>query len=933
MEYHFQDIERKWRKYWKENNTYRTVEDTQREKCYVLDMFPYPSGAGLHVGHPLGYIASDIYSRFKRMKGFNVLHPMGYDAFGLPAEQYAIQTGQHPAVTIEKNIERYREQMDLLGFSFDWDREVRTCDPAYYKWTQWIFIQLFHHWFNKDTGKAEPISTLITTFGQSGNQNVHASAGPVAKFDADQWKAMSEDEQRKILLNYRLAYLSEAVVNWCPELGTVLANDEVKDGRSERGGYPVVQKKMKQWSLRITAYAERLLQGLDEVDWSDALKEIQRNWIGKSHGANIFFHVEQSDARIQVFTTRPDTIFGATFMVLAPEHELVAKITTDDQKAEVENYIEQTSRKTERDRMANVKTVSGCFTGAYAINPFNNEKIPVWIADYVLAGYGTGAIMAVPSGDERDWRFAKHYNLNIVPVIEGQNVDECAEESKDGVLINSDFLNGMKVQEAIKTAIKKIEELGIGKGTINYKLRDAVFGRQRYWGEPIPVYYKNGIPYTADEDELPVVLPEITEYKPTESGEAPLARAKNWKYKGEFAYEQTTMPGWAGSSWYWLRYMDPGNENHLVASEKEKYWQQVDLYIGGSEHATGHLLYSRFWNHFLHDLGVVSHREPFKKLVNQGMILGVAHMVHFNPDTKTAYSYDLVKSGKHEGALITTYALIDHIQQEVLDTEAFKNWKPEMNDYTFVSNDAGEFLCESAVEKMSKSKFNVVSPDRNPETGKEGIVERYGADTLRLYEMFLGPLTIAKPWDTKGIEGTFRFLKKMWGLFYDRDGNVLLENGEATKDELKVLHKTIKKTEDDIERLSFNTAVSQFMICINELSDLKCNKRSILDPLIRLVAPFAPHIAEELWQTLGHKESICHAGFPVCDEAYLADDTVTYPVSFNGKTRFTVELPADLSPADIEKEVMAMESSAKWLDGKQPRKVIVVPGRIVNVVV
>ncbi|MCB0428998.1 MAG: leucine--tRNA ligase [Flavobacteriales bacterium] len=932
MEYRFQEIEKKWQQRWKEAGTYRIAEDPAKPKYYVLDMFPYPSGAGLHVGHPLGYIASDIFSRYKRMQGFCVLHPMGYDAFGLPAEQYAIQTGQHPAVTTENNIRRYRQQMDMLGFSFDWDREVRTCDPSYYKWTQWIFLQLFNHWFDKKSGQAQPISALTDAFQKNGNQTIDAATGFKETFTAEDWNGWDETEQEKILQHYRLAFRSEAVVNWCPALGTVLANDEVKDGLSERGGHPVVQKKMKQWSLRITAYAERLLQGLDQVDWSDALKEMQRNWIGKSHGADISFQVDGSDARIKVFTTRPDTIFGASFMVLAPEHPLVDEITTADQKAAIEAYKEKTSRKSERERQADVKSVTGCFTGAYAINPFNNEQIPVWIADYVLAGYGTGAIMAVPSGDERDWRFAKQFGLKIVPVIEGQDAEQCAEASKDAMLTNSDFLNGMRVPEAIKAAIKKIEELGIGHGTVNYKLRDAVFGRQRYWGEPIPVFYKNGVPHTVEENELPVLLPEIDKYQPTEDGDAPLARAKNWKYRNEFEYEHTTMPGWAGSSWYWLRYMDPKNENEPFAKDKEKYWQQVDLYIGGSEHATGHLLYSRFWNQFMFDLGMVSHKEPFKKLVNQGMILGMAHLVYFDPHTRKAYSSDIREKLSDDVSLVPTYALIDLVDQERLDVEGFKKWKPDFSDYTFEFNDQGLFMCEAVVEKMSKSKFNVVSPDTNPETGKEGIVERYGTDTLRLYEMFLGPLTIAKPWDTHGIEGTFRFLKKVWGLFYDKEGNWLVQDSPANPKELKALHKTIKKIGDDIERLSMNTAVSQFMICINELSDLKCHNREVLESFVLLLAPFAPHICEELWEALGHKESITTGTFPEYNEDYLQEDTVMYPVSFNGKTRFTVELPAALGPAEIEKEVLAMEHSAKWLDGKKPKKVIVVPGRIVNVV-
>lgn len=970
MHYKFEEIEENWQKYWAEHKTFRATEDTDKPKYYVLDMFPYPSGAGLHVGHPLGYIASDVFARYQRLNGFEVLHPMGYDAFGLPAEQYAIQTGQHPAITTEKNIETYRRQLDQLGFSFDWDRMVKTCDPDYYKWTQWIFLQLFDSWYNKDTDKAEPISALREKLAAGGSASVNAVCDEVEPFTGEEWEAMTKAERNKLLLNYRLAYLSEAMVNWCPELGTVLANDEVKDGVSERGGHPVVQKKMQQWSMRITAYAQRLLDGLEKLDWSDSLKEIQRNWIGRSEGASVKFKVQGHDAHIEVFTTRPDTIFGVSFMVLAPEHELVDVITTDAQKQEIEAYKEQASHKSERDRMSDVKTVSGAFTGAFVEHPFTGEDVPIWIGDYVLASYGTGAVMAVPSGDQRDWNFAKHFGLPIPSVIEGTNVDEAANDSKEGTIINSDFLNGLKVPDAIKKAIEAIEEKGIGAGSVNYRLRDAVFGRQRYWGEPIPIYYEDGVPYPLPEDQLPLKLPEVDQFLPTEDGEPPLARAKDWTYEGK-PLETTTMPGWAGSSWYYLRYMDPKNDSAFAGRDKIDYWQNVDLYIGGAEHATGHLLYVRFWTKFLYDRGFIPFDEPAKKLINQGMIQGKSALIYritcginggdgkmANPiyvfipkqyaehfEQQAAISRSNYRTGDDVhidrlleawsnqvggkldwvGDLYPIHVPIEMVRKnDSLDIERFVQVRPEYEGAIYIHNDEGDHACDREVEKMSKSKYNVVNPD--------DLCERYGADTMRLYEMFLGPLTESKPWDTKGIEGVHRFLKKLWRLVHDDNGFNISEE-EPTKDEYKSLHRTIKKVKDDIERYSFNTVVSEYMICVNELHDLKCNKRKIIEPFVILLSPYAPHMAEELWKKLGHDTSVSQAQYPEFDASYLVEDSHTYPVSFNGKMRFTLELPASMSKEDIEKEVLAHETAQKWLDGKDPRKVIVVPKKIVNIVV
>lgn len=918
MAYHFNEIEKKWQQYWRENKTFKTENQSDKEKYYVLDMFPYPSGAGLHVGHPLGYIASDVYSRYKRHQGFNVLHPMGYDSFGLPAEQYAIQTGQHPAITTKDNINRYREQLENLGFCFDWDREVRTSDPSYYKWTQWIFLQLFHHWYNNETDKAEQIDTLVTRFESEGNGSVNAVTDQEAVFTAEEWKAKNEKEQQEILLNYRLTYLSEAMVNWCPDLGTVLANDEVKDGVSERGGFPVVQKLMQQWSMRITAYAQRLLDDLEELDWSESIKEIQRNWIGRSEGAMVRFAVKDHNAEIEVFTTRPDTIFGVSFMVLAPEHELVAQITTTDQKEEIDAYVAAAAKKSERDRMAEVKKVSGAFTGAYVIHPFSGEEVPIWIGDYVLASYGTGAVMAVPSGDQRDWNFANHFGLSIPPVIEGSNVEEGANDDKEGTMINSDFLNGMAVKDAIPAIIERIEEKGIGEGKVNYRLRNAVFSRQRYWGEPIPIYYKDGVACAMDENQLPLELPEVDKYLPTEDGEPPLARAKDWKTEEGHPIECNTMPGWAGSSWYLFRYMDARNDKELFSGEAVNYWQNVDFYIGGAEHATGHLLYARFWTKFLYDIGVIPVNEPFKMMINQGMIQGNSRLAY-----RVKNSNQFVSKGlKGDYDVTPIHVDVNFVDGEIMDLEAFKNWRPEFQDAEFILED-GQYICGSEVEKMSKSKYNVVNPDF--------LVERYGADTLRCYEMFLGPLEQHKPWDTKGIEGVHRFFKKCWGLFHNGDDFVVSEDA-ATPAELKALHKTIKKITEDIERFSFNTVVSEFMILTNQLIELKCNKRSILEPFVVLLSPYAPHFAEELWQKLGHEESVSVAAFPVCDESLIVEDSHSYPVSFNGKVRFKLELPLSLTKEEVEKEVLANEEALKWTEGKPPKKVIVVPKRIINIV-
>ena len=921
MDYNFREIEKKWQKYWKENQSYRVEEDPSKEKFYVLDMFPYPSGAGLHVGHPLGYIASDIFSRYKRLKGFNVLHPMGYDSFGLPAEQYAIQTGQHPEITTEANIARYREQLDKIGFSFDWSREVRTSDPSYYKWTQWIFKQLFDSWYNNNSDKAEAITELIALFEKEGNTHINASTEFEGEFSAAEWNAFSDHKKEEILQEYRLTYLSDTMVNWCEELGTVLANDEVKDGLSERGGYPVVQKKMRQWSMRISAYAERLLQGLEKIDFSDSLKEQQRNWIGRSEGASVHFSIDGFDDKIEVFTTRPDTIFGASFMTLAPEHELVSKITTAQQKAAVEAYQEKAALKTERDRMSNVKEVSGEFTGAYALHPFSGEKIQIWIGDYVLASYGTGAVMAVPAGDQRDYDFASHFSIPIPEIFVDHDISEGAYVEKDAVLCNSDFLNGMKVLEATKTVISKLEERGIGKGKINYRLRDAIFSRQRYWGEPFPIYFEGDIPKVLADDELPLTLPPVDKYLPTESGEPPLARAKkeDWPiFKGD-RMETNTMPGWAGSAWYFLRYMDPENENEFVSREKADYWKQVDLYIGGSEHAVGHLLYSRFWTKFLYDRGLIGFDEPFKKLINQGMILGRSSFVYREKDTGTFISKGLIE-GKE---LTPIHVDINMVDNDQLDIAKFQEWRPEFKDTTFELED-GKYICGFEVEKMSKSKYNVQTPD--------DLVDKFGADTLRCYEMFLGPLEQAKPWDTQGINGVNSFLRRFWNLSHS-EGKLSLSDEAPSKEALKSLHKVIQKVEDDINRFSFNTPVSALMICVNELNEQKCNNREIIEQLTIVLSSYAPHIAEELWQELGHSESINYASYPKFNPAYLIEDSYQYPVSFNGKMRFKLELPRETSKEDVEKLALADERAQKWLEGVTVRKVIVVPGKIVNVVV
>lgn len=937
MEYNFSAIEKKWQDAWMKNKTFRAMNDSSKPKFYVLDMFPYPSGAGLHVGHPLGYIASDIYSRYKRLKGFNVLHPMGYDAFGLPAEQYAIQTGTHPAITTEKNVTRYREQMDKIGFSYDWDREVKTSDPDYYKWTQWTFIQLFNHWYNLDTNKAAPVAELVKLFEVHGNEGVHAAMtadwnkGIRNKFpelgenwsgifSAPEWKSFSEKQQREILMNYRLAYQSDAVVNWCPELGTVLANDEVSNGFSIRGGHPVERKLMRQWFLRITAYAQRLLEGLEQIDFSESLKEIQKNWIGRSEGAEIAFPIENTNFKLDIFTTRPDTIFGATFMVIAPEHELAEAIVTPDRKEAVAKYLHWAKNRSERERMSEVKKVTGEFTGAYCINPLNGKKIPIWVADYVLAGYGTGAIMAVPAHDSRDYDFAKHFKLPIVEVVSGGDISESSYDAKDGILVNSEFINGMRVKEAISAVIRKVEEMKIGKGTVNFRLRDAIFSRQRYWGEPFPVYYKDGIAYTLDESELPLVLPEVDKYLPTETGEPPLARAKNWKTKEGYPYETSTMPGFAGSSGYYLRYMDPRNEKEYFSKEANQYWQDVDLYIGGAEHATGHLVYSRFWNKFLFDIGLVCKEEPYKKLINQGMIQGRSNIVYRVKNSNSFVSYNL----KKEYDVTEMHVDVNIVENDVLDLDAFKRWRPDLADAEFILED-GKYICGSEVEKMSKSLHNVVNPD--------DLITRYGADTLRLYEMFLGPLEQSKPWDTNGIEGVFRFIRKFWRLYHNRENEFSVSEEQPTGEELKILHKTIKKIQDDIERFSFNTAVSNFMICVNELSDLKCNKRSILEPLVILVSPYAPHMAEELWENLGHSSSITFASFPEYREEYTIENTFTYPVSFNGKMRFQLELSLSLAIPEIEQAALKAPETEKWLQGKTPKKIIVVPKKIINIVI
>ena len=926
MEYNFRSIEKKWRKRWAEEKPFKVDANSEKPKYYVLDMFPYPSGAGLHVGHPLGYIASDIYSRYKRLKGFNVLHPMGYDAFGLPAEQYAIQTGQHPAITTEKNISRYREQLDKIGFSFDWDREVRTCEPNYYKWTQWIFKQIFNAWYCKNEDKAKPIETLVQHFESEGNANVKAECGEVEIFTSEEWNAKSIIEKEEILLAYRLAYRSETMVNWCPELGTVLANDEIKDGLSERGGHPVEQKKMMQWSMRITAYAQRLIDGLESLDWTDAIKEQQRNWIGRSEGASVRFEVESEvlaadeKLEIEVFTTRPDTIFGVSYMTLAPEHEYVSRITTNEFKAAVQQYVEQTKKRSERDRMSDVKTVSGQFTGAYVKNPFTGAKVPVWIGDYVLASYGTGAVMAVPAHDSRDFAFAKKFDLPLIQVISGGNFPEEPHEGKLGTMMNSDFLNGLDVKEATAVIIAKIEEKEMGYGKIQYRLRDAIFSRQRYWGEPFPIYFEDGIPKTMDDKNLPLTLPAVEKYLPTEDGEPPLARAENWKTDEGYILDTNTMPGWAGSSWYFLRYMDANNDGEFVSKEAQSYWKNVDLYIGGSEHATGHLLYSRFWMKFLFDMGLVSEQEPFKKMINQGMILGRSNFAYRVKDTNTFVSYGL--KDQHETTAI--HVDVNLVENDVLDVAAFKAWRPDFTNAEFILED-GTYKCGAEVEKMSKSKYNVVSPDL--------IVEKYGADTLRMYEMFLGPLEQFKPWNTNGISGVNNFLRKLWRLFHDTEENFAVTDTEATKEELKTLHKTIKKVGEDIEAFSFNTSVSTFMVCVNELTAQQCNKRSILEPLVVLISAYAPHIAEELWEQLGHNDGVTYQDFPTFDASHLVESFHMYPVSFNGKMRFKVEYALDMDRAEIEKQILAHEKSIHYLEGKAPKKVIIVPKKIINIVV
>ena len=920
MQYNFVDIEKRWQAYWAKHKTFEVKTDPSKPKYYVLDMFPYPSGAGLHVGHPLGYIASDIYSRYKRLKGFNVLHPMGFDAFGLPAEQYAIQTGQHPAVTTEQNIARYREQMERIGFSYDWSREVRTCDPAYYKWTQWAFLEMFNSFYCNICQKAVPISELVKRFTRNGTEGINAACTEELEFTAEQWNSFSEKQKAEVLMNYRIAYQGETAVNWCPMLGTVLANDEVKEGFSVRGGFPVEQKKMKQWQLRVSAYAERLLDNLETLEWTDSLKEMQRNWIGRSQGAEMVFKVYNGSLEydMTIFTTRADTIFGVTFMVLAPESEWVEKLTTAEQREAVDDYLAMAAKKTERERMADTHNVTGVFTGSYAVNPLTEEKIPVWISEYVLAGYGTGAIMAVPAHDSRDYLFAKHFNLPIVPLIEGCDISQESFDAKEGIMCNSGFLNGMSVEEAIPAAIDYVEAQGIGQRKINYRLRDAIFSRQRYWGEPFPIYFKDGIAVPMDISELPLELPEVDAFLPTESGEPPLARAQGWEIDG-YPIETSTMPGFAGSSAYYLRYMDPHNSEALVSREANEYWRNVDLYIGGTEHATGHLIYSRFWNKFLFDRGYVCEEEPFKKLINQGMIQGRSNFVYRIQGSNTFVSCGL----KDQYDTMEIHVNVNIVENDRLDIEAFKNWMPDYADAEFILED-GEYICGWAIEKMSKSMFNVVNPDM--------ICERYGADTLRMYEMFLGPLEQSKPWDTRGIDGVHRFLRKFWRLYHER-GAFAVSDAKATPAELKVLHKLIAKVQSDIESFSFNTSVSAFMIAVNELSDLKCDKREILEPLVILISPFAPHIAEEIWSSLGHKKSISTASYPEYVEEYTIEDSFEYPVSFNGKLRFKITLPLSISPEEAKAAVLADPMTERYLQGGTPKKIIVVHSKIINVVV
>ncbi len=946
MEYKFREIETKWRNFWADNQTFKTPDTSDKPKYYVLDMFPYPSGAGLHVGHPLGYIASDIYARYKRLKGFNVLHPMGYDSFGLPAEQYAIQTGQHPAVTTEENILRYRDQLDNVGFSYDWSREVRTSSPEYYKWTQWIFMQLFDCYYDNTKDKAERISSLVEVFEKEGNKSINACSDCEVAFTAEEWNSYDSKQKEDVLQTYRLAFLADSWVNWCPKLGTVLANDEIVNGVSERGGHPVEQKLMRQWSMRIKAYAERLLTGLEGLDWTDSVKDIQRNWIGKSTGCSLKFQLAEelqitdstlTDSVIEVFTTRPDTVFGVSFMVLAPEHPLVDLITTEEYKTAIEEYKKTATLKSERDRQSDVKNISGQFTGAYALHPFTGDKIQIWIGDYVLASYGTGAVMAVPCGDQRDWDFAKHFNIEIKNIYENIDISEAAYADKSGKIANSDFLSGMEVKDAMKNAISVIEERGLGKGKTNYRLRDAVFSRQRYWGEPFPVYYQDGLPKMIDVKHLPIVLPEVEKYLPTEDGQPPLGNSKYWAWdttkknvvsndlidnKNVFPLELNTMPGWAGSSWYFLRYMDANNTEAFANKEKADYWNSVDLYIGGSEHATGHLLYARFWNKFLFDQGFISFEEPFQKMINQGMILGRSSFVYRTIDGNTF----VTASKKDQYTTIPLHVDISFVDNDKLDIDAFKHWREEYKNAEFILEDDGSYVCGTEVEKMSKSKFNVQTPDE--------LVEKFGADTLRMYEMFLGPIEQAKPWDTKGINGVHNFLRKFWRLFHQGpDNTFLVSEGEASKDALKTLHKTIQKVTSDLERFSFNTGVSNFMIATNELGEQKCNNREVLSELVVLLSPYAPHICEELWVKLGNEAgTLSNATFPMCNEAYLVSDSFSYPISFNGKVRFKVDLPTSMAVKEIEEHVLGMQEMNKYMEGKAPKKLIVVPGRIVNVV-